>query len=70
MQKALKSSDECEKPPFSLGRGWLLHKLVVFPFLLFVFYGQDRETGLLLHLLLSPFILSYCGELGKKLVTH
>lgn len=34
IEKAQKSSDECENLPFSLGRGWLLLRLVVFPFLL------------------------------------
>lgn len=34
IEKALKSSDECETFHFSLERRWLLHKLVVFPFLL------------------------------------
>lgn len=34
VEKALKSSNECEKFPFSLDGGWLLHKLVVFPFVL------------------------------------
>lgn len=29
---------------------------------------KTEKPGLLLHLLLSPYIFSYCGELGKKLV--
>lgn len=29
---------------------------------------KTEKPGVLLHFLLSPFILPYCGELGKKLV--
>lgn len=42
---------------------------VVFPFLLpiaiFSSIDKTEKPGLLLYLLLSPFIFSYCGELNK-----
>lgn len=62
-------SEECEKLPFSLGGGRLLHTLVVFPFLLPAAISlllTGEKPGLLLHLVLSPFICSSSGESGKK----
>lgn len=52
-------SDECEKLPFSLGGGWLLHTLVVslsYCQQLFLFYWRERETRTAPTLFLSPFI--------------
>lgn len=68
-KKALKSSDEYEKLPSSLERGWLLHKLVVFPFLLpaaiSLLLARQRNQDYSYNYCCSH---SFCGELGKKLI--
>lgn len=69
--KALKSSDECEKP-FQSRERVIISQVSGLPFSAansyFSSIDKTEKPGLLLHLLLPPFILSHCGELGKKFI--